>query len=645
MVDFKPFPVGRGDALIIVPPFARLNAPTLGPHLLQAYAREAGFEVRVLYANLMLATVIGVDNYMTLCSSTLALIGERFFAASAYDLPPLGCEAEKMFTPETFFSLFSPETLTPERLRSFTQMHAPTPFSLDMPALKRLEAQAAPWADAVAAAVVASGSRVVGCTTMYEQTAASIALLRRVKRLSPQTITIIGGANCEGEMAEGIASLSPALDYIFSGESEDTFVAFLRQMQLGQLPIQRIIYGQPCQHLDDLPPPDFSEFYEQYEQYLPAEAAKLPQMSLLYESSRGCWWGQKHHCTFCGLNGQGMAFRAKSPQKVIDDLNYLLARFPTRWIYMTDNIMPHTYFKTLLPRLAAEVPGVQLFFEEKANLSLEQVLALKQAGVAEIQPGIEALSSSLLKRMDKGVSARQNVTLLRYARSAGLPLVWNLLWAFPGDRPEEYEETLALIRLLRHLQPPTGMYHLSIHRFSPYFDRPADYGIEHVRPYGSYAQIVPAGVDPAKVAYHFTASYPCGSHHCLDLIEEIWREVEAWQAAWQSSISLAPGIRIHTPPMLTVSREAGERWLLRDTRGLPGTTDNLQLTRSQVAAVMTARPFSPSAEITWALERKLGVILDGWYVPLVTAEPTLLREFEPQPKPITLQLAPIELYS
>lgn len=31
---------------------------------------------------------------------------------------------------------------------------------------------------------------------------------------------------------------------------------------------------------------------------------------LLYEASLGCWWGEKHHCTFCGLNGTTMKFRA-----------------------------------------------------------------------------------------------------------------------------------------------------------------------------------------------------------------------------------------------------------------------------------------------------------------------------------------------
>jgi ribosomal peptide maturation radical SAM protein 1 len=323
-----------------------------------------------------------------------------------------------------------------------------------------------------------------------------------------------------------------------------------------------------------------------------------------------------------------MAFRAKSPDTVINDLKYLLARHPSRQVRMSDNIMPFTYFKTLLPRLQAELPGLQLFYEQKANLSLAQVMVLKQAGVFEIQPGIEALSSSLLKRMDKGVLARQNIALLRYARAANLNLCWNLLWGFPGDQRHEYDETLTLLPLLRHLQPPIGLYHLSIDRFSPYFDRPADYGIRQIKPFGGYTQLLPDRVDLDQIAYCFVADYDCDSHHQPELMLTIQGELKTWQAAWQATIKLSPIIEMHTPPLLRVTLETDGRFLLRDTRGLPGAEERAWLTRQQASIALAARPFAPAAEIEWALERKLGVVLDGWYVPLATADPELLQEFE-----------------
>ncbi|MCK6625837.1 MAG: RiPP maturation radical SAM C-methyltransferase [Anaerolineae bacterium] len=625
MLDANPF-TDDSDALLIVPPFARLSAPALGVHILQTCAGAAGFQVKVLYANLMVGALIGPQTYTDICQTPATVVlGERLFAASAYDLPPLGRQPERMFDYATHFGLLPAEVrsrLTP--LFEQVQPYAPPP----LPILLQLEAQLQAWVETVAAQVVARNCRIVGCTTMFEQTAASIALLRRVKALSPQTVTIIGGSNCEGEVAQAIAKLSPAVDYVFSGESEITFVNFLRQVKANQRPAERVIYGQPCHHLDALPRPDFSEFFEQCAQYLPALAAKPQRLTLLYETSRGCWWGQKHHCTFCGLNGHGMTFRAKSPDIVLSELKELAAKYPARQIRMSDNIMPFSYFKTLLPRLQTELPNLELFYEQKANLSLAQVLALKQAGIAEIQPGIEALSTSLLKRMDKGVTARQNIALLRYARAANLRLVWNLLWGFPGDQRQEYEETLALLPLLRHLQPPSGFFHLLIDRFSPYFDRPADYGIRQLEPFGGYAQSLPDEVEPGQIAYHFVADYDCESHRQPELMLAIQRELDLWQTAWEATIKLSPSLTMRTPPLLRVTRETDGGYLLHDTRGLPDTTQETWLSHRQAAVALVARPFESSAEIEWALHRKVGVVRDGWYIPLATAGPELLREFE-----------------
>lgn len=97
----------------------------------------------------------------------------------------------------------------------------------------------------------------------FQQTTASVALLGRIKRLRPDTITILGGANCEGEMAQGLASLPSDINYIFSGESEVTFVRFVQDILAGSPPPSRVIQGEPCKDMDSLPRPVYEEFYEQ----------------------------------------------------------------------------------------------------------------------------------------------------------------------------------------------------------------------------------------------------------------------------------------------------------------------------------------------------------------------------------------------
>src|SRR5689334_8102376 len=92
--------VGDGEILIIVPPFATLDRPSLAAHLLQACAGAAGFQVRVFYANLAFAEAIGVDAYTSVSNApTFAMLGERLFARSAH-----GELVAKSLDPYTFFA-------------------------------------------------------------------------------------------------------------------------------------------------------------------------------------------------------------------------------------------------------------------------------------------------------------------------------------------------------------------------------------------------------------------------------------------------------------------------------------------------------------------------------------------------------------
>jgi hypothetical protein len=93
-------PLRGGEALIVVPPFASVERPSLAAHVLQACARESRFQVNVLYANILFASTVGVKNYTAFCSaSRVALLGERIFAYSAYDLKPTGEDVDRMMDP------------------------------------------------------------------------------------------------------------------------------------------------------------------------------------------------------------------------------------------------------------------------------------------------------------------------------------------------------------------------------------------------------------------------------------------------------------------------------------------------------------------------------------------------------------------
>jgi len=599
--------------LLIVPPFHALKYPSLGVHLLQACGRQAGFRVQVLYANMLLASIVGEELYENISHAPKeTFAGERFFARCAFGLPPLGRRARRMFESNWVIGPNKDWVIKPD----FDRWEGRNPVTL--PQLRRFERCSDGYLDSVAEAASKRHYKIIGCSTTFQQTSASVALLRRIKSRCKNTLTILGGANCDGEMGQGIASLPSDIDYIFSGDSEVTFVRFVRGILAGSPPSSRLLCGEPCRDMDSLPRPAYDEFYEQRRQFLPQSKVPAEQTQIPYETSRGCWWGKIHHCTFCGFNEDAIDFRQRSPGRVVEDLRALLDAYPTKRISMADAIMPYAYFRTLLPRLARERLGATIFYELKANLSLPHILALKRAGITRIQPGIESLSSSLLTLMNKGVQARQNLMLLRFARAAGVGLYWNLLWGFPYDDVKAYQENVRLLPLLHHLPPPRGLRHLSIDRFSPYHFHPAQFGVRNIKPLAGFYDLLPKGIDVERIACNFIADYPCGAHDHVEVIQRLWQEMTRWQAAWKERDG---------PPNqdLRLSRK-GRSFVLVDTRDLLRKKRAYSLDEQEASTLMTSRPYSGSRLEAWAVQEKLAVITDSWFVPLAVAEPQVLLE-------------------
>ena len=126
---------------------------------------------------------------------------------------------------------------------------------------------------------------------------------------------------------------------------------------------------------------------------------------VVVETSRGCWWGAKHHCTFCGLNGDTMAFRSKSPERAFDEIAApgAQARHSTRSAASTTSSTCAT--STRCSRCSRDSGlELELFYEVKANLRHDQLASSTRGGIRQIQPGIESFCNRVLKLMDKGVS-------------------------------------------------------------------------------------------------------------------------------------------------------------------------------------------------------------------------------------------------
>ncbi|MFE9500805.1 RiPP maturation radical SAM C-methyltransferase [Streptomyces collinus] len=384
---------------------------------------------------------------------------------------------------------------------------------------------------------------VVGFTSTFQQNTAALATAKYIKRLLPAVKTVMGGANCDGDLGAARHRNFSFVDFVVRGEGEVVFPQLISEIAGNQdfanipglcwwdqegVSVANPTIAKPLLPTD-IVSPEYDEFYER----LNASAAKQwVQPRLIVESSRGCWWGEKHHCTFCGLNGSFMEFRSKSPDRFYNELLELVRRHKILDIEVVDNIIDISYINTLLPRLVETGYDLRLFYEVKSNLKKEQLELLRKSGTLKIQPGIENLSSRVLKIMDKGVSGCQNVRTLRDAESLGLTVSWYYLYGFPGEEPADYETAVEQMPAIHHLQPCGGQTRILIERFSPYFNKP-ELGFSDLRPSRQYELVYDLPADELfDMAYTFDAP-PLGIDGTT--VEELSEAIKEWQANYANS--------------------------------------------------------------------------------------------------------------
>jgi ribosomal peptide maturation radical SAM protein 1 len=392
-----------------------------------------------------------------------------------------------------------------------------------LPKIERMRELVPAFLEQCADDLVRSGARVIGFTTSFSQNIPSLVLARMLKERAPALSIVFGGANCEGPMGAALHRSFPYVDVVVRGEAEGVVVDVVNDLLAGGRmrprpglcyredgrPIAVAASGASSPGMETIPMPDYDEYFERL-RGSPLVDEVLPKVRIPFEAARGCWWGEKSHCTFCGLNGLTMRFRSKPAEQVIDQLNTLAARH--RWLDFAavDNIIDMQYFQSVLPVLQAQGDDYRIFYETKANLKKHQVRAMRDAGVRMIQPGIETLSTPILRLMRKGVTAIQNVRLLKWAAQFGLRVNWNILYGFPREPVEEYARMAAIIPALVHLQPPY-LGRVRVERFSPYFTRPAELGFTNLRPVKHYGLLYPVDAEALfDLAYDFDGDHEDG---------------------------------------------------------------------------------------------------------------------------------------
>ena len=494
-------------------PFASYRQPSLALGLLKATLRPLDVEVTILDATIDFAAMISPRVYDEITSwPAVDLLGDRVFSP-ALPAPPR-CTAEEY---------------ADRILAGGAREHAIPHFGkmpLDVGSREDIRdagGKVSRFLDACLAEVLAARPLVVGFTSMSGQHTASLALAARLKGARSDTTVVFGGASCRGVMGAQLLRAFPFVDAVAVGEGEAVLYGLVRRRLTGEpltgLPglltkagtaplvvSDAVADVSRSADLDQLALPDYDDYFDRLETSSLHDSF-TPRVP--FETSRGCWWGEKSRCSFCGQASESMTYRVKAGARALAELEQLTRRYPSCPVFITDEILSPSYFEEFFPHLQRFAPDVRfVYLQARPDLSREQLSSLVSAGVVRLEVGIESLSTPVLALMGKGTTALRCVQLLKWAREAGLNVVWNFIWGLPGEPVEEYERMAGLIPLLTHLQPPNTVGAFRLDRFSPLFENPERYGLTDVHPYPAYRCVYGLSSQTlAGLAYFFHADH------------------------------------------------------------------------------------------------------------------------------------------
>ncbi len=293
---------------------------------------------------------------------------------------------------------------------------------------------------------------LIGFTCGFNQTVSSLAIAKAIKRCHPSVSIVFGGRSLDQEISEQIFKNTNYVDAIIVGEAELSFPQAIPGILQGEV---KFISSPPLstEEYNCQPLPNYDEFFEESN-----------SVCCSMEASRGCWY--KPLCSFCGMVPEG-PYRQK--KDMLPEIVYLKNRYSITEIQFGDLVFP-----TAGLRLFEQTSdlGIDFMYNLRVDSikprNIQQLKSMKEGGTKSVFIGIESLHPKLLTMTNKGQTAINAISLLKWMKFYDIRLDWYLLFGIPGEQPDHYNELLSTLKKITHFHAPSTQS-IVVSRNSPYF--------------------------------------------------------------------------------------------------------------------------------------------------------------------------------
>ncbi len=297
---------------------------------------------------------------------------------------------------------------------------------------------------------------VIGVTSTTLTYKSATDIVKTAKQSCPNSLTILGGPHVT-VLDKQTLSDQTEVDIVVRGEGEQTLlelvdlasksklkdlakvagITFRKNGKLVQTPDRPFI-----QNIDELPYPAFKHF--QINKYRLFGKTYLPVIT-----SRGC----PFQCTFCLASRMcGRRFRARSPENVVDELEFLRDTYEADAFSFYDDTF--TFDRKRAREICKEMKNrnVDLHWDCRTRvdrITKKDLAILRDANCQLIHFGVESGSQKMLDAMKKGTTVEQNARAIKWAKEVGILVAISVVVAYPGETPDMLQQTLDFIQKTR----------------------------------------------------------------------------------------------------------------------------------------------------------------------------------------------------
>ena len=197
-------------------------------------------------------------------------------------------------------------------------------------------------------------------------------------------------------------------------------------------------------NLDFLPQPAWD--LVDVESYKAAWTSKHHPFALNIATTRGC----PYKCNWCAKPIYGNRYNSRSPQRVVEEIQFLSDKHGVTNFWMCDDIfgLKPNWVQKFDENLLENNLKISFKIQSRADLLLKEnnIDSLVSSGLKEVWIGAESGSQGILDAMDKGTTIKQIEDSTKLLQQKDVRVAFFIQYGYSGETKEDIDKTITLIK-------------------------------------------------------------------------------------------------------------------------------------------------------------------------------------------------------